>query len=263
MGERERKSMLTAAALLCGAALVRFVVADGGPPPTPLEGRPSIADSLLVAGDSVAKEKERRSRPLEPGERIDPNVAGEEDLDRLPGVGPATAARIVKAREGGGPFASVDDLLRVRGIGPATVERMRPLLRVNPGEARPGALGAGAGDRSAGRGGGPGAITAPAGGRGSRAAGSSVGGPHGATAASSPDDRGAASAGATARVVDVNRAGADELVALPGIGPVTARRIVESRETDGPFGRPEDLMRVQGIGPKTFARIAALVTVRQ
>lgn len=262
MGERERKSMLTAAALLCGAALVRFVVADGGPPPTPLEGRPSIADSLLVAGDSVAKEKERRSRPLEPGERIDPNVAGEEDLDRLPGVGPATAARIVEAREDGGPFASVDDLQRVRGIGAATVERMRPFLQVSAVGARPGARGAGAGDRSAARGAGPGATTAPTGGRGSLAASPSVDGSRGATTAPT-DGRRAVSPDEPARVVDLNRAGEDELVALPGIGPVTARRIVESRQTEGPFERPEDLMRVQGIGPKTFARIAALVTVRQ
>lgn len=236
MGERERKSMLTAALLLCGAALVRFLVADGGPSPSPLEGRPSIADSLLAAGDSVAEEKERRSRPLEPGERIDPNTAGEEDLDRLPGVGPATAARIVEARENGGPFASVDDLRRVRGVGAATVERMRPFLQVSAtGASRPsarGALTAGRSDASV-------AIARSAAGR-----------------------QGEVSDAAPARV-DVNRAGVDELVALPGIGPVTARRIVESRETQGRFGRPEDLMRVQGIGPKTFARIAALVTVRQ
>ena len=42
-----------------------------------------------------------------------------DELDRLPGVGPATAASIVTERERNGPFASVADLERVPGIGPA------------------------------------------------------------------------------------------------------------------------------------------------
>lgn len=53
---------------------------------------------------------------------VDVNVATAQELEALPGVGPAIAARIVDAR----PFANVDDLERVRGIGPATLERIRP-----------------------------------------------------------------------------------------------------------------------------------------
>lgn len=49
---------------------------------------------------------------------------------RLPGVGPALAARIVAAREAIGRFHSVDDLDRVRGLGRAKVERLRPLVVV-------------------------------------------------------------------------------------------------------------------------------------
>jgi|GEM_PF-1894394 len=48
--------------------------------------------------------------------------------------------------------------------------------------------------------------------------------------------------------VDVNHASEIELAALPGLGPSTARRIIESRNTAGRFETPDDLTRVQGIG---------------
>ena len=212
---------MTRAALLLGAAaLIRFLVA---PPPAeaPLEGRDSIADSLVAAGDSAIEEKERRSRPFEPGETIDPNVAGEEDLDRLPGVGAARAARIVQEREENGPFGNVEDLTRVPGIGSGSIERLRPFLRV--------AGGGGGGVR-------PLATT--------RAAASRDAPPPGT-------------------LVDLNRATASELRQLPGIGPVTAQRIIAHREQHGPFLTPEDLMEVSGIGSRTLERLAPLVTVRQ
>ena len=62
---------------------------------------------------------------------LDVNLASAAELERLPGVGPALAARIVEARTRDGPFGSVDDLRRVRGVGGATLERLRPRLAVN------------------------------------------------------------------------------------------------------------------------------------
>ena len=50
------------------------------------------------------------------------------ELETLPRVGPATAARIIAWREANGPFASVDDVLAVSGIGPATLEGFRSLV---------------------------------------------------------------------------------------------------------------------------------------
>lgn len=61
---------------------------------------------------------------------IDLNTADAEELDALPGVGPATAAAIVDHRERHGPFTSVDGLLDVRGIGPAKLEALRELVTV-------------------------------------------------------------------------------------------------------------------------------------
>jgi competence ComEA-like helix-hairpin-helix protein len=58
--------------------------------------------------------------------------------------------------------------------------------------------------------------------------------------------------------IDVNRATALQLQALPGIGPALAGRIIDHRSRR-PFARTEDLLDVSGIGPKTLVRIAPLV----
>lgn len=53
--------------------------------------------------------------------------------------------------------------------------------------------------------------------------------------------------------VDINRADADEISQLPGLGPTIAARIVSHRDTHGPFTSPEDLLAVPGIGEATLA----------
>ena len=73
--------------------------------------------------------------------------------------------------------------------------------------------------------------------------------------------RAVAATAATAEKVDVNRATAPELEALPGVGPSLAQRILDYRKEHGPFQRIEDLMNVQGIGEKNFLRIREHVTV--
>ena len=55
--------------------------------------------------------------------------------------------------------------------------------------------------------------------------------------------------------VDINAADWPELSVLPNIGETLAKRIVESRETQGPFGDVDDLQRVRGIGPKTLEQL--------
>lgn len=56
------------------------------------------------------------------------NSATLEQLDALPGVGPALAQQIITYRETQGPFTSVDQLDEVSGIGPAKLEQLRPLV---------------------------------------------------------------------------------------------------------------------------------------
>lgn len=68
-------------------------------------------------------------RPLQPGERLDPDRASAAELARLPGVGMRLAKEIVADRELRGSFGSPGGLLRVDGIGPATLSRLEPFLR--------------------------------------------------------------------------------------------------------------------------------------
>lgn len=63
--------------------------------------------------------------------KLNINRASPTELENLPGIGPALAARIVAFREAHGPFASVDDLVRVSGIGPKTIDRLRDLVTVD------------------------------------------------------------------------------------------------------------------------------------
>ena len=72
---------------------------------------------------------------------------------------------------------------------------------------------------------------------------------------------GAGSASSPTGTININTATAAELDRLPKIGPSIAQRIVEYRDAHGPFARIEDLQRVKGIGPSTFAALKDLVTV--
>lgn len=83
------------------------------------EAAPVVASGGAGAGDSGAL-----TGP------VNLNTATADDLDTLPGVGPATAAAILAYRDQYGPFASLEDLGEVSGIGPAKIEALRGLVTV-------------------------------------------------------------------------------------------------------------------------------------
>lgn len=105
-----RVQSLLAAAVTCGLAAVAawFCLAGG-----PFGG--------LVHHDAPPSAAARFT--------VNVNAAPAAELAQLPGLGPATAARIVDHRREHGPFATLEGLLDVPGIGPATLARMRPHLR--------------------------------------------------------------------------------------------------------------------------------------
>lgn len=150
MSESDTRAFSFAAVLLLCASALRFGVElrRGG---AELAWDTASALPELIATSSAEQERAaHRSRPLDPDERLDPNTASADDLDRLPGVGPAAASAIVGAREAGTRFETPTDLLRVRGIGAATLERIRPHLDL-PERARSAPTNAGPDSRTSRR----------------------------------------------------------------------------------------------------------------
>jgi competence protein ComEA len=77
---------------------------------------------LPVAG---ARPRKAERRPL------NLNAASEEQLQALPGIGPAKAAAILELRARIGRFRTIEELLEVPGIGPATLEKLRALVGIS------------------------------------------------------------------------------------------------------------------------------------
>jgi len=85
------------------------------------------------------------------------------------------------------------------------------------------------------------------------------------SALAAPVPPGSATAGKAKRpagsgVLNLNTASLDQIDALPGISPAVAAAVVAER-TARPFGRPEDVMRVQGLSRKRFERLRSHLTV--
>jgi competence protein ComEA len=119
------------AALAAQIAAVDSAVASGGRGRRSRPERPVAssgpASSRPPAG-ALDAGSQRAEAPLVPAGPIDVDRASAEELDRLPGIGPALAQRIIEDRAAHGPFGSVEGLQRVRGIGPALATRLAPLV---------------------------------------------------------------------------------------------------------------------------------------
>lgn len=63
--------------------------------------------------------------------------------------------------------------------------------------------------------------------------------------------------------VDINQATKEELMQLEGIGDAYAQKIIEFREANGPFQKPEELLNVKGIGPTTLEKNKDRITIVQ
>ncbi len=106
---------LLASTLLTTAAWADPPRAPVAPPITAVRATPrpaAVAPAIATASEGV----------------VNINTATEEELVRIPGIGPARAAAIVQLRERAHRFNHPEDLLRVRGIGRVGFRRMRPFL---------------------------------------------------------------------------------------------------------------------------------------
>jgi len=162
--------------------------------------------------------------------RIDLNQAGRAELLQIPGIGNGLAERIVEYRQEHGIFRNVNELTGVKGIGPTTIETVRPWVRVEASLAN------GVRDEAE-------ALDL-------RGSSRRLGG-RPSSSSKEANLKG---------TVDINRATAEELQRLPGIGPKMSQRIIEERQK-GAFQSVGDLKRVQGIGPKTLERLRPHVVV--
>ena len=126
---------------LAGSARVNdAVIAAGGPATSADLGVVNLAATLKdgervyvpTAGEAVPPvlQVATAAHDTSPAELVNINAATAEQLDVLPGVGPATAAAIVAHRQQHGPFQSVEQLGDVRGIGAAKLDALRGLVTV-------------------------------------------------------------------------------------------------------------------------------------
>jgi len=85
------------------------------------------------AGKSSHPATTAKSAPAsQPASQVDINSASENDLDALPGVGPATAKKIIAGR----PYSSTAELSRA-GLKPAAIQKITPLVKVGPSSSAP------------------------------------------------------------------------------------------------------------------------------
>ena len=172
---------------------------------------------------------------------LDLNQATAQDLEAIPGLGPALAQRIVDCRKAHGPFKKVEDLGEIKGIGPQSLPRLKPYLGLGGPEA------IAPPDWEA-------AMTDGKSGSGTYSEGPAVRLP-GSKIGFQPKPPG--------RVIDPNRASQADLETLPGIGPVLARRIFDYRQAHGPYKKIADLRKVSGIGRKKLEKMKPYLIISE
>jgi len=225
----DRRAVVLLLVLGVVGAIVRFFV-PGNTPTGGVAFHPSSVSAGLLAHDSSGLRAGRLVRRLRPGETVDFDTAGSEQMARVPRLGRGLALKIVRDREEHGPFGTVEALRRVGGMGSVLLEAVRPYATFSGVPS-----------------------------------GSRVGGPSADPRPSAPvlrsDELSILRSAGPSLAVSLNTASAAELAQLPGIGWKTAYTIVADRAQHGPFRTVDDLMRVPGVGRGMTERLRGQVQV--
>lgn len=210
-------------------------------------GTPSDPDKTIASGSRVEVAPEggygvaamSGAQLVTLGLPIDLNRASAEDLDAIPGLGPALAQRIVDYRKAHGPFKQVEDLSAVSGVGPQNLQKLKPYLGLGSPEA-----------------------SAPPDWKTPVTRGESATGYHlESQEGRLPGGKSGIGPKTPGGVIDPNLASKADLETLPGIGPVMAQRIIDYRRTYGPYKKIADLRKVSGIGRKKLEKLRPYVVI--
>jgi len=104
---------------------------EGGAPEQTAQAVPTAASAAHKPGRATSASPSHAQKLTNPGQgTVNINTASVEELQRLPGVGPSYAVRILQFRKENGPFTSADQLMDVSGIGPKKFEKIKPFVRL-------------------------------------------------------------------------------------------------------------------------------------
>ena len=97
--------------------------------------RALLVSAMVLSVGSVAYAQDKAAATAKPAVNL--NTASAAQLEELPGIGPATAARILEYREKSGGFKKVEELMNVRGIGEKSFLTLKPLIVVTAKPDKP------------------------------------------------------------------------------------------------------------------------------
>lgn len=237
---RERRGTYILSLLLLTLLVVRTVAFRPVKVPDDL---PPLPDAMAGAGAGIGSGKEGiTSAPLF---NFDPNTATYDELVTL-GLSERQARTLVNYRNSGARFRKPEDLARVYGIDSVTLERLIPFIMISEtsiaarnqeaGESRPLSRGGNEAGKSA-------ALKSP------------VGTTRGVEEEKKPREK------ISAALLDLNRCTAEELVTLPGIGPVLSVRIIRYRSLLGGYVEKEQLAEVYGLDSTIVGLIGSRLTI--
>jgi competence protein ComEA len=186
--------------------------------------------------------------------KVDVNSADVETLQTLPGIGSTLADRIVAGR----PYKNADDLAKVKGLSKSKVEAIQNQVTFGTAKTTTKKSTAKSSKKT----------TTPETSATDTSGSTKSKSSKSTTASESSGSKTVSPTGASSgklpagQTVNINTATAEQLDALPGIGPTKAQAIIDYRNEHGRFNSIEDIQNVKGIKEGEFSKIKDSIRVR-